>query len=136
MNNLYSQTRIVPFHEFQKIENALYKAWSKDTTYPDTKEQWSERNKASGQCAPTSLVIYDLFGGRLIYDKTNFHIWNELPDGTQLDFSRTQFEENREFKIYKYKTRDDVLYDENAQRTNMLERYTLLKQNFQKTYNR
>lgn len=131
MKNLYQPSKIVSLEEFAKIEKAFEKAWSLETTYPDIKFKWSKSNKALGQCAPTALIVYDMFGGRLIYDKATFHIWNELPDGTQQDFSRIQFQEDREFSIYKYKTKEDVLYDKTAQRTDMVKRYTLLKQRFQ-----
>lgn len=127
MKNLYTPTLLLSKKDFQKLEKAFTRAWSKDTTYPDVKNEWSEKNRAYGQCAITALIIYDLYGGRLIYDKDNFHIWNELPDGSQQDLSRSQFQEKRIFTIYKYKTKDEVLYDENGQRTQIVKRYQLLK---------
>lgn len=114
----------------------LEKAWCKETTYPDIKNEWTEGNKAYGQCAITSIIIFDMFGGRLIYDKGNFHIWNELPDSTQHDFSRIQFQDERSFSVHKYKTKEDVLFDENGVRTKTDSRYKLLKKKFQEEYNR
>ena len=66
----------------------------------------------------------------MIYDKANFHIWNELPDGSQHDFTRSQFIDERVFSIYKYKTKDDILYDDRGKKTNIELRYKLLKNNF------
>lgn len=131
VTNLYTPSDILSLDQFQKLEKAFELAWSKDTTYPDCKEEWNETNKAFGQCAITTLVVYDLYGGRIIYDKVNFHLWNELPDETQQDFSRSQFLEERVFSIYKYKTKENVLYDETGLRTKIEDRYKLLKNNFQ-----
>lgn len=132
MNNLYTPSKLLTKLDFQRLEKAFRYVWSRETTFPDTKNQWSKENKAFGQCAVTALIIYDLFGGRMIYDKANFHIWNELPDNTQQDFSREQFLEEREFGIYKYKSKEDILSDETGQRTHTLKRYQLLKKKFGK----
>lgn len=131
MTNLYTPSHLLTLDQFQKFEKTFRKAWSKDTTFPDCKEEWSEINKAFGQCAITALVVYDLYRGKIIYDKANFHLWNELPDGTEQDFSREQFIEERIFSIYKYKTRENVLYDETGRRTNIEQRYKLLKKRVQ-----
>ncbi len=105
MNNFHQKSKLINRAEINKLEKAFAAAWSGDSTFPDIKDQWSENNKAYGQCAITALIIYDLFGGRIIYDKENFHLWNEFPDRTQQDFSRSQFIEDRKFTIYKYKTK-------------------------------
>lgn len=131
MKNLYQPSKLLSRQEFKRLEKAFEQAWIKETTYPDVKEELSEQNKALGQCAITALIVYDLYGGRMIYDKANFHIWNELPDKTQQDFSRSQFLDKRIFTIYKYKTKEDILYDETGQRTKILLRYQLLKQRFE-----
>lgn len=130
MKNLYQPSSLLTKSEFKKIEKALENAWSQETTNPDVKNEWTEDNKAYGQCAITSLIIYDMFGGKLIYDKENFHIWNELPDKSQQDFSRKQFLNERTFSIYKYKTKEDILFDENGVRTKTNKRYKLLSKRF------
>ena len=130
MNNLYQSSKVLSRQEFFKLEMAFNQAWSDETTYPDIKDKWSEDNKAYGQCAITSIIVFDLFGGKIIYDKANFHLWNELPDGTEQDFSRKQFLDERVFTIYKYKTKDEILHDENGRRTNVDQRYQLLKERF------
>jgi hypothetical protein len=130
MENFHQKSGLISKEKIEKIEKALKTAWSKETADPDTKGKWSEENKAFGQCAITSVLIYDLFGGRMIYDKANFHIWNEFPDGSQHDFARSQFTYNRIFTVYKYKTREDILYDERGKKTHIEERYKKLKDNF------
>lgn len=127
MENLYSQSKILSEKDFKKLEKVFEEVWSNDSTFPDNAKGWSSENKAFGQCAPTSLVVNDMFGGRMIYDKANFHIWNELTDGTQQDFSRVQFKDKRTFSVYKYKIKEEMLNDEIGLRTNLLGRYSLLK---------
>lgn len=128
MNNLYQQSLLLSQSEFYKLEKAFRKSWSLETANPDFQNQWSETNPAYGQCTPTALVVNDLYGGKLNYDKENYHIWNELPDGTQQDFSREQFKENVKLSIYKYKTMEDVLESEHGMQSRMKERYQLLKE--------
>jgi len=130
MKNYHQDSKLITSEEISKIENAFQSAWCKNTADPIETKNWSIKNKALGQCAVTSVIIYDLFGGRMIYDKENFHIWNEFPDESQHDFSRTQFLEDKIFSIYKYKTKEDILFDERGKATNILERYKLLKQRF------
>lgn len=130
MKNFHQKSNLINQEEIEKIEKALEIAWTRETTDPDSRDRWSENNKALGQCAVTSVLIFDLFGGRMIYDKANFHIWNELPDGSQQDFTRKQFADEKIFTIYKYKTKEDILYDERGKKTHMEERYKKLKENF------
>lgn len=132
MENLHQKSNLISQEEIEKIEKALEVAWSIETTDPDSKDRWSEKNKALGQCAITSVLIFDLFGGRMIYDKKNFHIWNELPDGSQQDFTRKQFMDERIFTVYKYKTKEDILYDERGKKTHIEEKYNKLKEKFKK----
>lgn len=120
--------------QFNTILSVLEQVWAADTTYPTLKDQFSDNNKALGHCATTSVIIADLFGGRIIYDKANFHVWNELPDGTQQDFTRSQFTNDREFSIYKYQTPTEVLTSDNGTQTQIIPRYQLLKERFLKIY--
>lgn len=130
MKNYYEPSELLSDTDIAKFELAFEQSWSRQTAYPNCQNNWTTKNKALGQCAITALIIYDLFGGRMIYDKTNFHIWNELPDKTQQDFSRKQFLRDRELTIYKYKTKEDILFDETGKRTKIDKRYKLLKKRF------
>ena len=51
-------------------------------------------NRALGQCAVTALVVQDVLRGELLRAEVNgtSHYWNRLPDGTELDLTREQFE--------------------------------------------
>ncbi len=134
MNNLHQKSKLISDKQIQEIEKALLASWIRETSDPEDQNNWSQENKALGQCAITSVLIYDIFGGRMIYDKANFHIWNEFPDGSEHDFSRTQFKDERVFSIYKYKTKEDVLGDERGRQTKIVERYKKLKSLFNSQY--
>jgi hypothetical protein len=135
MENLYQPSKLLNKGQFEQIEKAFEKAWNKDTAFPDQAKDWSSENKALGQCVPTALIVYDLYGGRMIYDKKNFHFWNELPEGSEQDFTRSQFKQKTTFKLYKYKNKEEILNGETSHRTNLLSRYKLLKERFQKELN-
>lgn len=133
MNNLNETSNILTKEVFNKYLEAFQKSWGKDTAFYTLANEWKENNKALGQCTPTALIILDHFGGRLAYDKNNFHVWNILPDGTHQDFSRSQFKQSQEFTIYKYLEKEEVLTNEMAQINSTLEKYQTLKQRFEKT---
>ena len=83
-----------------------------------------------GQCVPTAIIIQDLFGGKLAYDRVRFHMWNELPDGSQQDFSRSQSLEGTVLHIDAYKDRKELLLQEGHE---VSERYALLRRRFLQT---
>ena len=71
----------------RKIISALYDSWSSQTAI-----QWSPGNPALGQCNVTSLLIENLFGGRILKTRyrEGFHFYNEI-DGRRYDFTASQF---------------------------------------------
>src|SRR5450756_971128 len=72
------------------LAGALRSAWSPETAVLPS--SWNERNRAEGQCAVTALIIQDFFGGdliRAIVRPDVSHYWNKLPDGTELDLTRS-----------------------------------------------
>ena len=113
----------------------MEKSWREETaTFANPKKKWLKSNSPRGQCLVTSVLINDLFGGKIVYDRTNHHFWNELPDKTWQDFSRSQFKTETPLKITKYKTKREVLSDEHAIKHNTAGRYLLLKQKFEEVY--
>lgn len=74
---------------------ALSRSWGTDTAQDAIKS----RGPASGQCAVSSLIIHDCFGGSILRGSVAtdegfvVHYWNELPGGFWLDSTRDQFEE-------------------------------------------
>ena len=54
------------------LETALEKSWCRETCYPKTADLWTPENISLGQCAITSLIVQDNFGGDIYYCKHNF----------------------------------------------------------------
>jgi len=81
-----------------RLAEALNAAWGPDTCAPEDIEDWSEANRSRGQCATTAVVVHDYFGGDLVRgevhvrgERVDFHWWNRLPDGSEIDLTREQF---------------------------------------------
>lgn len=84
------------------LKNAIEGAWSGATASPDN--NWSADNPAAGHCDVTALVVRERVGGALrmahIFRNGEFsehHYWNLLPDGLELDLTRSQFSGDEEF---------------------------------------
>lgn len=81
-----------------QLARALRGSWGPDTCAPEDVSDWSRDNPARGQCANTALVVHDHFGGVLMCGEVqvagawvDFHWWNQLPDGQEVDLTREQF---------------------------------------------
>ena len=75
----------------RELYAALVLAWTKETA----KGRWSELCPDLNQCTPTALVVQDYLGGDLLrcfMTNGDKHFWNKLEDGTELDFTRAQFD--------------------------------------------
>ncbi len=77
---------------------ALRESWGPDTCAPEDVVDWTPDNPARGQSATTALVLHDFFGGSLVMgevfiegQRVDFHWWNRLPDGEQVDLTLEQF---------------------------------------------
>ena len=77
---------------------ALRESWGPDTCAPEDVDDWTPDNPARGQCATTAVVIHDHLGGSLVRGEVHvdgrqvdFHWWNRLPDGEQVDITIEQF---------------------------------------------
>lgn len=109
------------------LESALKKSWSKETCYSPTQKDWSNKNPAFGNCAITALIVQDYFDGELLYCKHYHHYWNRLPDGQEIDLTRSQFKEAVTVCADEIKSRVHVLESDSAKQAATLKRYTLLK---------
>lgn len=122
--------------ELADLVNAIEKSWSKDTT--SDPDNWTESNKAWGQCAVTACVVNDYLGGEVVWAEASLpdgrkisHYFNK-PSYTleeiELDLTRKQFPEGTVIPagIEKKKTfattRDYVLSFEKTR-----QRYEILK---------
>ncbi|MEV7400401.1 hypothetical protein AB0N93_08345 [Streptomyces sp. NPDC091267] len=80
------------------IEAAVRSSWGADTTTPEYRPHWTPDNPARDQCGVTALVLHDLLGGELVRGevrvegvRTDYHWWNRLGPGTEIDLTREQF---------------------------------------------
>ncbi|WP_338596546.1 hypothetical protein [Saccharopolyspora sp. SCSIO 74807] len=80
------------------VEQRVRAAWGADTCAPEDLPHWSPANPARGQCGVTALVLHDLFSGHLMRGEVringewvDYHWWNLLPGGVELDLTREQF---------------------------------------------
>src|SRR3954454_1714747 len=67
------RTHATSLHE---IEAAVREAWGRETS--DDPDEWSEANRARGQCAVTALVVRELLGGDIL-------VANVLRNGVRVD---------------------------------------------------
>lgn len=81
---------IVP-EGLQPLAAGLRRAWTLDSSASD---EWDARRPETGQCAVTALIVQDHHGGDLLRAIVNgeSHYWNRLPDGTEVDLTRAQFD--------------------------------------------
>jgi len=77
------------------FRTALERAWTATTTY--CPEGWYDQDPAWGQCAVTSVLIAETFGGELLQGRAlppsgirTSHYWNRI-DGVPVDLTWRQF---------------------------------------------
>ena len=68
--------------------------WSKETAYPSCQAEWVSNDPSYGQCAVTSILVHDMFGGTI--HKTTvrggwIHYFNMI-DERIVDLTREQFD--------------------------------------------
>ncbi|MFD5200956.1 hypothetical protein ACFWM7_12570 [Streptomyces sp. NPDC058375] len=85
-------------HLLTDIEQALRGSWSAETCTPEYRDRWTPDNPARDQCGVTAMVLNDLLGGELVRGevhvdgvRTDFHWWNRLGMGVEIDLTREQF---------------------------------------------
>jgi hypothetical protein len=73
------------------LARVIRAAWSAKSSSGD---DWSPARPSVGQCAVTALVVQDYLGGELLQSHVQgiSHYWNRLPDGTEVDLTRDQFD--------------------------------------------
>jgi hypothetical protein len=83
-------------HTLSQIEEAIKAGWGRDTV--EVEDGWTPDNPSRGQCDVTSLVVHDIFGGEILAarvfrdgEQVEWHTWNRLPGGMELDLTRDQF---------------------------------------------
>jgi hypothetical protein len=92
----------LPALTLDELELVIRRAWSKETS--DDPDEWTESNRARGQCGVTAMTLYQLLGGVLLVSNVSrggvqveTHYWNRLPSGLEIDLTRGQFSQGETF---------------------------------------
>lgn len=107
----------------------LLKCYEKQTAYPDCQEGYNRiTNPTSGQCAITSVIVQEIFGGTIheinaTEDLT--HLFNMI-SGEIVDLTSDQFSTHN-IRL-NYESNKEVSREECLSNDNTLKRYTLLKE--------
>ena len=77
--------------DVDEFAHALRVSWDAETS---SDPNWVASVPSRGQCAVSSLVIQDEFGGDLLRGVVRgvSHYWNRLPNGSEVDVTRDQFD--------------------------------------------
>ena len=107
----------------------LEQCWSNKTAYPSCQEEWEADDPSYGQCAITSTLVYDMFGGtihKIKVDGGGTHYFNKL-NGKYVDLTREQFD------LYDlpvaYEPNEEIPREYCGKNKNTLERYHQLQRN-------
>ena len=105
-----------------KLKELLNNCWSIETCSPGLKNNWNEENPSLGQCAITSLIVNDYFGGKIMrcMVSSGSHYYNLIDDLTSEQFLG-------EIPLYnegEERTREYLLSNEDTKN-----RYFILKKN-------
>lgn len=113
---------------FARFEEILPKICKRDTSFDPN--GWTEDNPFWGHCVVVSLLAQSLFGGGILgvnlkdtkFAKMKFHVWNQFPNGTEWDFTRSQFgdEYPGEIQIKSFEISTLLSYPDTQMRFNWL----------------
>ncbi len=113
------------------LYEALQYCWTEETCTERLRKRFSDKNKTAGQCAITSFLVQDIFGGEIYGTETGRgKHWYNVVNGFAFDLTSEQFGEEAKNLVYDKKillsSRESIW---NA--TGKKERYFLLKQNLE-----
>ena len=106
------------------LYDALLHVWCEYTCTPRLRAQWTSDNPTLGQCAVTSFLAQDIFGGTvygILQECGNFHCYNVVDDYA-FDLTSEQFGG----EILSYTGNPEQLREIHFQRAEKRERYEYL----------
>lgn len=118
--------------QIAELYEELCRCWCRESCASRMRENWSEENRTLGQCSITSIIVQELYGGRILgvpLADGGMHCFNEI-DGVFFDLTSEQFGERAKELVYtdKYpQTREAHLSDPEKH-----ERYRVLKARLEK----
>ena len=116
--------------EIEDLKQLLYCSWGKQTCSKGYRREWNEDNPSLGQCAITSLIVNDYFGGKIMrcMASTGSHYYN-LIDDKIVDLTVEQFlGEIPDYAHGEERAREYLLDNDDTKN-----RYLLLCSNLRKT---
>lgn len=116
--------------EIFELKQLLNLSWKYETCSPRLKGKWNKENPALGQCAITSLIVNDFFGGQIMRCMTSSgsHYYNLIDDNI-IDLTVEQFlDEIPQYKEGQERTREYLLSNEDTKN-----RYEKLLYNLKRT---
>lgn len=113
--------------EKEKLYDAIKHCWAKETCHPEYTPKWSPNLPSFGQCAMVSLLIQEIYGGKIVFDRTNSHVWNVLDNGDEIDLTRDQFTKGEVIKQEGEITREDMLGNDSSRKAKVKERYEIYR---------
>ena len=127
MENYHEASTILTAEKIAELNAAFERSFSPVTAFPAEQAHWTTDNKPKGHCAVVTLVVQDLYGGAIVHDQEKGQYWNLLPDGSQHDFTRSQYDDDRIFEPTTTRTRERVLFSTKAREIQTLERYEIFR---------
>ncbi|MGV8162845.1 MAG: YunG family protein [Candidatus Nanoarchaeia archaeon] len=118
--------------DLSTLTAALRKSWNKDTCHLPISNNWSNKNRALGQCIVTALIVQDYFGGEILHCKHTHHHWNRISTGEEIDLTKEQFPPGTKICVDDINTRDFLLTNPGAIKSETLKRYLILKESVEK----
>lgn len=78
--------------QIEEFKQLLTLSWKKETCLPKLQDEWKEDNSSLGQCAITTLIVNDFFGGKIMKCMTSSgsHYYN-LINNQIVDLTIEQF---------------------------------------------
>ena len=113
------------------MRKRIKNAWCKETAHPSYQKKWTSDNSSYGQCCVTSLLVQDLYGGKIYSCKVGkrSHFVNIIDDRI-IDMTSEQFGGLNSIKYvsgsFKLRTRESLLKSKSVK-----ERYALLKKRYE-----
>ncbi len=97
-----------------ELRTSIEAAWSAETAAGDN--EWLRTNPAAGHCDVTALLVRETLGGDLKMvevfrngELSEYHYWNVLPDDTEVDLTKSQFDGDE--SLYNAKLLDDEFFE-------------------------
>lgn len=109
--------------EINIVFEALQSCWIKETSKQP--EKWTKTNPSLGQCAITSVIVKEMFGGIIIRGEMKngqTHYWNIVGNDI-VDLTRDQYKHELSFERISLVNEDKILSNEDtAKRLDILKK--------------